>query len=233
MLPPLVELRTGDVVDEDDLTREVSTIKIDNLLSSFRKRGRRAEPAAAAPTGEGGAGDGADDDGEMRKSWRGMVDKLTALREGGAARDGSNDDVHAELLILTTETDEKRASSLLDLGEKALLHVLGGVSVARVDVNVVTAQKETSAKLNLFERGTRLAAMAYGIGGTPLREVEDFLSTRAASEFEMMLLRFYDTDVIENPRLTMHLRYTNRTLEVQRPDTSRRHARARAAVSAD
>jgi hypothetical protein len=201
-------------VDEDDLTRKIDALKIADLIDSFRERGRPGVVPAGAdalPTADG------DYESEMRRSWRTTVDKLTRLKlDGSSSLSSVSEGVHAELLIFSAETDETRAGALLDLGEKALLHVLGGVSVARVDVNVVTAQKKTSAKLNLFERGVRLAAIAYGVGGTPLREVEDFLCTRAAAEFEMLLLRFYDSDVVVRPKLSMHLEFSNRTLEVQR-----------------
>lgn len=216
MLPSLASFPTGSgrgrIVDEDDLTRRVNRLNVDELLDSFRARG--------SDGGNDEGNDDGDDDGErMRRSWRSLVDRLSEAKGGGG---GKGEELHAELLILTQETDEARASALLDLGEKALLRVLGGVAVARVDVNVVTSQPKTEAKLNLFERGVRLASTACGLGGLSLHEAEDFLATRAANEFEMMMLRFYDADTTSlwtdggGAGLTMRLVGSGRTLELQR-----------------
>ena len=191
MLPPLtLRACTGAaIVDEQDLTREVDAAKIDDLVDAFQERGR--------------LGDDDGDDAEMREGFRSLIETTV----GG---------LHAEFLVLIEETSELRAQELLSLAEKALIRILGGVVVARIDVNVITAQKQTSAKLNLFEGGVRLAAQAYGLGSTPLLLIEDFLSARAAAEFEMLLLRFGGIELARNTKLDIQLEATNRMLGVQR-----------------
>ena len=193
------------IVDEDDLTRHVAKASIEDLIASFRARGRNRE----------GGGEEEEDEAEVRrKSWRELVQKASG---GLSWLDDDSDGVHAELLILTTETNQTRAETLLDLGEKALVHLLGGSDSARVSVNVVTAQAKTEAKLNLFEKGTRLARSALGLAGVSTADLEDFIASKASAEYEMLMLRFYDTELVQGaPKLTIHLSSTGRTLEVQR-----------------
>ena len=202
---PTIGLPTSRLatVDADDVTRKITPLSVNELIDAFEARSVL-----------GGGGDVEDGDVEMRKEWTGIIQKLENLKTGDSATDA----LDAELLILTTETDEGRAGELLDLGEKLLLRVLGNVRVVKTDVNVVTSQPTTSATLNLYERGVRIALLAYGAGNTPVKEFEDFLASRAITEFQLLLLRFLNTDTLkhENVRLKMHMQPTGRVLDVQR-----------------
>ena len=143
------------------------------------------------------------------------VDQLIdQFKRRGTRENARNDDaLHAELVILTTEDAEYRANELLDLGEKLLFRVLGGSVGSKTHVNVVTSQTGTSAILNFYDAGIRLSALAMGIGGMPIEKIEDFLASRSAVEFELLLLRFENTATVPM-RLTMHMGATGRTLEV-------------------
>lgn len=207
MLPVLSFSTSATVVDADDLTRPIKSSSVDRLVDEFKTRGTVKS----------------DDDDEMRQSWKEVVKTLQEVKE--------DESLDAELLILTDETDENRANELLDLGEKLLHRVLGGVSVAKTEVNVVTSQKTTHATLNLYKNGIKLSELAYGVQGTSVKKVEDFIASRAAAEYELLLLRFQNVDTLQNTpiRLKMHMQGSGRTLEIQRVD-GKRAARALAAI---
>ena len=216
MLPVLAMTKThgedvGALVDSDDLTRNVSDETVDDIVNAFSRRGTEQSQTSTSSAKQ------KNDDDDMKKSWRSIVDRIESLKSASNGGGGSNEeDLHAEMLIMTDVDDEARAETLLDLGEKVLIHTLGGVKISKIDINVVTSQPTTHATLNIYKRGVVLAARAYGIGGTPLYEVEDFIATRAASEFYMMLHRFYNSNVVSSGRLTVHLQHSGRTLEVER-----------------
>lgn len=127
-------------------------------------------------------------------------------------------ELHAELVLHTTEADERRANELLHLSEKAILRTLGNIPTSKVDTSVITGQSSTEATLVLYAEGVTVAARAYGLTSRPLDEVEDFLVKKASTEYQALLLRFYDTDALTEgrrlPLLTVKLDLTGRTLRV-------------------
>ena len=209
MLPVLSFSTNATVVDANDLTRPIKSSSVDRLVDDFKTRGALQSDD--------------DDDSEMRQNWKEVVKTLQEVKE--------DESLDAELLILTEETDENRANELLDLGEKLLHRVLGGVSVARTETNVITSQKTTHATLNLYNRGIKLSELAYGVQGTSVKKVENFLASRAAAEFELLMLRFHNVNTLKHTpiRLKMHMQGTGRTLEIQRVD-GKKAARALAAI---
>jgi len=128
--------------------------------------------------------------------------------------DISDSETDAELIISTTEQTEARASDLLDLGGAALARLFG--SDARTDVSVITAQESVSARLRVSKSGLVRAASAMGIGMLPEVELENFLSQRISTEYQLLLLKFEDTDLLPNPDITIEVLPSGRRLTVSR-----------------
>jgi len=120
----------------------------------------------------------------------------------------------ADLFIQTDETSERRARELLDLGEAALERLFG--TELKIDISVVTAQSTSSAKLRVTEAAVRRVAAATGLVGLGVETLEDFVAQRIATEYQLLLLRFLDTDVLPDPALTIEVRPSGRSLRVSR-----------------
>lgn len=157
--------------------------------------------------------------------WENVVSKMKQEREVAASggeygdRDGG-DSLHAELVVHTTASDERRAGELLELAEAAVLRTLGGIPSTRIDTSVVTSQPATEATLVLHARGVEIAAAAFGIGLLDTNAIEDFVVTKASIEYQALMHRFMNTDTLggsETPRLTVRLYSSGRTLVIQRP----------------
>jgi hypothetical protein len=123
-------------------------------------------------------------------------------------------DVDAELIMSTVETTESRASDLLDLGGAALARLFG--RDARTDVSVITAQDAASARLRVSAAGVKRVAEAMGVGSVRTEELENFLSQRISTEYQLLLLKFDNTDILPNPDITIELVPSGRTLVVSR-----------------
>ena len=168
------------------------------------------------------------DEHEIRERLRGMNErwKDAVEQQQLTTVDREDDkDLHAELIVSTSEVDEKRANELLYLSEQAIIRTLGSVPTLKVETSVVTSQPTTEATLVIYERGVRTAAQAYGLSTIRPNEVEDFVVERASTEYRALLLRFYNTDILQgdhSPMLTVRLELTGRTLQIQRPERKRR-----------
>ena len=140
---------------------------------------------------------------------------------------------HAEALIRTTETDEFRTDELLKLAENMLTRVLvGNHVVATVDVKVLTGQPNDSASINIYAAGLDLARVAYGLFGRSVTQIEDFLASRVSTEFQLLLHRFLDKDVLDNINLNIKMEASGRSLaavsrqkKALQPELTSRHLR--------
>ena len=129
--------------------------------------------------------------------------------------DYQNTHLHAEVIMRTTETDERRANELLNLIEQGIVRLLGNVH-SRVETSVITHQELTETTLVIYMKGVKIAARSYGLSSVPLAEMEDFLVEKASVEYIAMFLRFYKVDTIHSPNLIVNMEGTGRTLRVQR-----------------
>ena len=129
--------------------------------------------------------------------------------------DYQNTHLHAEVIMRTTEADERRANELLNLMEQSIVRLLGNV-YSRVETSVITHQKLTDTTLVIYSKGVKIAARAYGLSSVPLAEMEDFLVEKASVEYIAMFMRFYKVDTLHSPNLTVNMEGTGRTLRVQR-----------------
>jgi len=140
---------------------------------------------------------------------------------------------HAEALILTTETDEFRADELLKLAENMLTRVLvGNHVVTKVNVKVITGQPNDSASVNIYASGLDLARVAYGLFGRSVTQIEDFLAARVSTEFQLLLHRFLDKDVLDTINLNIKMETSGRSLaavsrqqKASQPERTSRHLR--------
>ena len=130
--------------------------------------------------------------------------------------DANDDGLHAELILSTTEVTEARASSLLDFGEAALARLFG--ADARTDISVVTAQRSNAARVRVTGEGLTRVTDIIGASHSSISkaEFENFLAQRASTEYQLMLLKFFDTDLIPDVDITLELLSTGRTLTVGR-----------------
>lgn len=159
---------------------------------------------------------------EIRERLRSMNKRWSlAVKQRDISKiEDTKSDLHAELVMSTIETDERRANELLYLSEKAILRTLGNVPTTKVETSVITSQQNTEANLVIYETGVRIAARAYGLTPLDASEIEDFIVKKAAVEYQTLLLRFYNTDILKgdnSPLLTVRLDLTGRTLQIQRP----------------
>lgn len=129
-------------------------------------------------------------------------------------RVAKTDGADAELILSTTEHTEARASSLLDLGEGALARLFG--RDAKVDISVITSQETDSARLRVTKRGIERVASALSCSGIDSTTLENFVAQRASTEYQLMLLKFGDTDLLPSVSLTLELVASGRTLSVGR-----------------
>jgi hypothetical protein len=163
------------------------------------------------------------DEHEIRERLRSMNERwkyAVEQRDFSGIEEDDKRDLHAELVVSTTEIDENRANELLYLSEHAILRTLGNVPTSRVETSVVTSQPNTQATLVIYEKGVRNAARVYGLTSLDERDVEDFVVKKASVEYQAVLLRFYNTDILKgdnSPMLTVRLDLTGRTLQIQRP----------------
>jgi hypothetical protein len=171
------------------------------------------------------------DEHEIRERLRSMNERwkyAVEQRELTPVDREDEKELHAELIVSTSEVDEKRASELLYLSEQAILRTLGNLPTLKVETSVVTSQLSTEATLVIYERGVRAAAQAYGLSTVGSDEVEDFVVERASTEYRALLLRFYNTDILQgdhSPMLTVRLDLTGRTLQIQRTERERHLSR--------
>lgn len=126
----------------------------------------------------------------------------------------SDTGVDAELIISTTEKTEARATDLLDLGEAALARLFG--SDAQTDVSVITAQDSVSARLRVSKAGLMRTAAAMGLGTLASVDLENFIAQRVSTEYQLLLLKFADTDLVPTVDLTLELLPSGRSLTVSR-----------------
>jgi hypothetical protein len=129
-------------------------------------------------------------------------------------RVAKTDGADAELILSTTETTEARASSLLDLGEGALARLFG--RDAKVDISVITSQSADSARLRVSAPGMERVAAALGVSGIDSTQIENFVAQRASTEYQLMLLKFNNTDLLPSVDIVLELMASSRTLSVGR-----------------
>lgn len=171
------------------------------------------------------------DEHEIRERLRSMNERwkyAVEQRELTPVDREDEKELHAELVVSTSEVDERRASELLHLSEQAILRTLGNLPTLKVETSVVTSQLSTEATLVIYERGIRAASQAYGLSTVGADEVEDFVVERASMEYRALLLRFYNIDILQadhSPMLTVRLDLTGRTLQIQRTERGRRPSR--------
>lgn len=144
------------------------------------------------------------------------LDEFSALsRDYDDYEDGDyNDD--AKLIISTTDSREARARVLLDLGEAALARLFGRDS--KFDVSVITAQSETSARVRVMPTGLLRFAKRVGLEAPSESEqverIQNVLSNRISTEYQLLMLTFENTDLLADPQLT--IQFDKRVLSVAR-----------------
>lgn len=137
-------------------------------------------------------------------------------RVDSVATDGLPD---ADFLIETDDKSEGRARELLDLGEAALKRLFS--TELKIDISVVTAQPTSSAKLRITEAAVRRVASATGLSGLGVQEMEDFVAQKISTEYQLILLRFLNVDLLPDPALTIEVGPSGRSLNVSRSQTFR------------
>jgi hypothetical protein len=126
----------------------------------------------------------------------------------------SNDIGDVEFVVSTPEETEQRAKYLLDLGEAALKRLFG--SDAKIDVSVVTSQPRPFAQLRLGENALEWVSRAIGVANIDTQKLENFVAKRVSTEFQLMLYTFDNTDLLNDPTLSIKLWPSGRTLTVSR-----------------
>ena len=121
------------------------------------------------------------------------------------------DDIDVELILATTETTEERASQLLELATSLLTRLFGD---ARTDVSVITQQQMGSAKLRISKQTSRRVARALGVDSIGDTELETFITNRISTEYQLMLLKFNNTDILTADTISVQFLATGRRLEV-------------------
>lgn len=122
------------------------------------------------------------------------------------------------MLVVSTTTDlEARAKDILDLGEAALNRLFG--SETKTEVSVITSQREETAKLHVTARALAAFAANAGVSRLEAQELGDFLAARVSAEYQLLMLRFKDTDLLEKPNLELEL--PGRSFTVQRKQVYR------------
>jgi len=121
------------------------------------------------------------------------------------------DDIDVELILATTETTEERASQLLELATSLLTRLFGD---ARTDVSVITQQQMGSAKLRVSKQTSRRVARALGVDSIGDTELETFITNRISTEYQLMLLKFNNTDILTADTISVQFLATGRRLEV-------------------
>lgn len=122
------------------------------------------------------------------------------------------DDTDVELIISTAETTEERASQLLELGAALLDRLFG--SNARTDVSVITQQQKGGARLRVSKQASRRVASALGVGIIGDTELENFITQRVSTEYQLMLLKFNNTDIFTIDTISVQFMGTGRRIEV-------------------
>ena len=122
-----------------------------------------------------------------------------------------------ELIVRTKEETEARASTLLDLGEAALSRLFGDL---KFNISVITSQPDNTAHVRVSEKAVQRVAMACGISSAVNQRtgisIENFVANRLATEYQLLLLSFNNTDLIASPSLLITLYPSGRTLNVSR-----------------
>ena len=121
------------------------------------------------------------------------------------------DDIDVELILATTETTEERASQLLELATSLLTRLFGD---ARTDVSVITQQQMGSAKLRVSKQTSRRVARALGVDSIGDTELETFITNRISTEYQLMLLKFNNTNILTADTISVQFLATGRRLEV-------------------
>jgi hypothetical protein len=139
---------------------------------------------------------------------------LEDFRRRTDAAEASGDTPEAEFVISTDESSEARARDLLESADAALHRMFG--NILRVDVSILTHQPKSSAKLHVTKAALQRVARAVGLANLPTTELENFVAMRASTEYQCLLLRFENSDVLRSPDLEISLRPSGRTLRVAR-----------------
>ena len=134
------------------------------------------------------------------------VQTLTEFKESMGKHKG------VRLIIETQETTQDRATQLLDLGEAMLARLFGDDDN---ETSVVTAQSETKAQIRVSSAATARVARAMGLASLEKAEFEDFLAARIATENNLLLLRFENTNMVTSPVMTIEFA-SGRTLVADR-----------------
>ena len=188
---PVILAHSGNIVQADEFTRPIDERGIRTQLMDLNQRWKNKLTTSY-----------------MDEDDYGAADATTGLNS-----------LHAEVIVKTSETDEGRANELLNLTEQAIIRTIGSLSLARVETSVVTDQKTTETTLVIYRTGLELAKRAFGLLNVADADMEDFLVKKAATEYRALLLRFYNTNILngdKSPKLEVKLEATGRTLKIQR-----------------
>ena len=119
---------------------------------------------------------------------------------------------NSELIIKTTAESEERASYILDLAEAAMIRLFG--STSKFEVSVITSQATESVSFLISSDAVAHVASGCGISTASSEEIESFVFGRALTEVRLLLLTFHETDLLEDPIIS--IKVGKRTLEASR-----------------
>lgn len=121
-------------------------------------------------------------------------------------------DTEVQLIISTTEVSESRASELLELCTVALARLFGSSS----DVSVITAQLGNAARVRVSKQAVRGVASAMGLSTLDDIALENFITQRVSTEYQLILLKFNNTDILTTIDLSIEVLASGRKLQVSR-----------------
>ena len=122
-------------------------------------------------------------------------------------------DTDVRLIISTTESSESRASELLDLGTAALARLFESDAS---DVSVITSQSENGARIRISKQAVRGVGSAMGLSTLDDIALENFITQRVSTEYQLLLLKFNNTDILPTIDLSVDVLVSGRCLHVSR-----------------